>query len=72
MLLRKGQKVEVFIELWGFLDDYPSAAHFLDVIKYSAQATCNHISFIYHSRENGSSVLYRTLPTLETVHSQEA
>lgn len=55
-----GQKVQVFIKVCGFLDDYFASARFLDVMKHSAKAPCTHCSFRHCHEEKGSNFSFRT------------
>lgn len=55
---RKGHKVQVFIEVLGFLGYYPASAILIDAIKHSGKAPCSNFPFRHCSKEHEPNFSY--------------
>lgn len=62
-----GRKVKIFLDVVGFVADYPASSNVLDVMSHAAKAPCTHCTFRHRSAPGDTDYAYST--NIDSSHS---
>ena len=54
----EGRTVTIFLDVVGFIGDYPESAKVIDLMNHAARAPCTHCSFRHRKLENAANYAY--------------